>query len=51
MQNKKTYKIKSKLNHGIIYGAWMENDSWVYKDKDGSKVYMPLELYEISSEW
>ena len=47
----KTYLLKSKLNHGLIYGAWEENGNWVYLDRDGAKVYMPKELYEISSEW
>tara|TARA_R110002074_G_scaffold115453_1_gene246328 strand:+ start:896 stop:1066 length:171 start_codon:yes stop_codon:yes gene_type:complete len=47
----KTYLLKSKLNKGLIYGAWKENGSWVYLDRDGAKVYIPKELYEISSEW
>ncbi len=47
----KTYLLKSKLNKRLIYGAWEENGSWVYLDGDGSPVYMPKELYEISSEW
>jgi hypothetical protein len=48
---KKTYKLKSKLNHGIVYGAWLEDNNWVWIDRDGSKVYMSKELYEISGEW
>lgn len=47
----KTYLLKSKLNKGLIYGAWEESGSWVYLDRDGAKVYIPKELYEISSEW
>lgn len=47
----KTYLLKSKLNKGLIYGAWEEDRNWVYLDKSGDKVYIPKELYEISSEW
>ena len=43
----KTYLLKSKLNKGLIYGAWEESGSWVYLDRDGAKVYIPKELYEI----
>ena len=47
----KTYLLKSKLNKGLIYGAWEENGYWVYLDRGGAKVYITKELYEISSEW
>ena len=47
----KTYILKSKLNKGLIYGAWEEDRNWVYLDKSGAKVYIPKELYEISGEW
>jgi hypothetical protein len=47
----RTYLLKSKLNKGLIYGAWEENKCWVYLDNSGTKVYIPKELYEISSEW
>ncbi len=47
----KTYLLKSKLNKGLIYGAWEKNGDWVYLDRSGAKVYIPKELYEISNEW
>lgn len=48
---KKTYKIQSKMNYIIVYGAWIDGSDFCWHDKDGSTICMPRGFYNIIGEW